>query len=63
MHRIFLLSPARMDGARARLLFNPGAEFDLAGRLRSGQGATLGEVMAFTELVHVGVAGALRGRG
>ncbi|MGH7649178.1 MAG: hypothetical protein ACREND_13760 [Gemmatimonadaceae bacterium] len=31
--RIFLLSPARLDGARARLLFNPGAAFPLASAL------------------------------
>ncbi len=47
MHRIFLLSPARLDGARARLLLRPEARFDLAVRLRSGEGATLGEAMAF----------------
>lgn len=45
--RIFLLSPARCDGKRAELLFNPRAQFDLARRLRSPEGAPLGEVFSF----------------
>ncbi len=44
--RIFLLSPANAGGERARLLFNPRAEFELARRLR-GPGATLGEAFSF----------------
>lgn len=44
--RIFLLSPANAGGERARILFNPRAEFDLARRLRGG-GATLGEAFSF----------------
>ena len=31
MNQIFLLSPARCDGERARLLLNPTASFELAG--------------------------------
>jgi hypothetical protein len=45
-HTIFLLSPANPSGKRGRLLSNPGAEFDLAVRLRQGD-ATLGETFAF----------------
>jgi hypothetical protein len=44
--RIFLLSPANAGGDRAKMLFRPGANFDLAVRLRSG-GASLGETFAF----------------
>lgn len=44
--QIFLLSPARSDGERARMLANPTAQFVLAQRLRRRQ-ATLGEVFAF----------------
>ena len=44
---VFLLSPARCDGPRAQMLMNPSASFDLAQRLRSAQGAPLGEVFSF----------------
>ena len=44
---IFLLSPARCDGRRARTLLNPTASFDLAQRVRAPGGAPLGEVFAF----------------
>lgn len=46
MPRVFLLSPARCDGQRARLLLNRRAQFDLAMRLRS-DGAPIGEVFSF----------------
>lgn len=45
--RIFLLSPANCGGIRARTVSSPGAAFDLATRLRSGEGAPLGEVFSF----------------
>src|SRR5437762_1640932 len=45
--RIFLLSPANCGGERAQLLFAPGAQFELARRLRDRSGAPLGEVMSF----------------
>ena len=45
--RVFLLSPARLDGARARLLFHPVTMFPVARALRSAQGAPLGEVFSF----------------
>jgi hypothetical protein len=44
---VYILSPAHCGGARARLLHNDNAAFDLARRLRSRDGATLGEVFAF----------------
>jgi hypothetical protein len=45
--RIFLLSPASCSGKRAQLLKRAAAEFPLAVRLRSREGAPLGEVFAF----------------
>jgi hypothetical protein len=45
--RVFLLSPAHCGGIRARVVLNPRAEFDLARRLRSPEGAPLGEVFSF----------------
>ena len=46
-HRIFLLSPAHCGGERAKLLFRPQARFELAVKLRTPQGAMIGEVFAF----------------
>jgi len=45
--RVFLLSPASTSGVRAQLLFREGARFDLARRLRTSDGAPLGEVFSF----------------
>jgi hypothetical protein len=45
--RIFLLSPASCGGKRAALLFNPRADFVVAQRVRSEEGAPLGEVFSF----------------
>jgi hypothetical protein len=45
--RAFLLSPARLDGKRARLLFDPRTPFAVASALRSRDGAELGVVMSF----------------
>jgi hypothetical protein len=45
--RVFLLSPARSDGRRARMLLNPHAQFPLAARLREPEGAEIGEVFSF----------------
>ncbi|HEX8523253.1 MAG TPA: hypothetical protein VF669_13430 [Tepidisphaeraceae bacterium] len=45
--KIFLLSPARCDGERAKLLFRPEARFELAMKLRTPQGATLGQTFSF----------------
>lgn len=46
MDTIFLLSPARCDGRRAKILLNRDATFELATRIRSG-GAPIGEVFSF----------------
>ena len=45
--RVFLLSPANCGGSRARQLLSPRAAFPLAERLRSADGAPLGDVFAF----------------
>ena len=44
---VFLLSPARCDGPRAKVLLNPTAQFELAQRIRSTEGAPIGEVFSF----------------
>jgi hypothetical protein len=46
-HRIFLLSPANCGGERAKLLFRPEARFELAMKLRTPQGAPIGELFSF----------------
>ncbi len=45
--RIFLLSPARLDGVRAQQLFAPKTSFPLARNLRTREGVPLGEVYRF----------------
>jgi hypothetical protein len=45
--RVFLLSPAYCGAERARLVLRPEATFDLACRLRTREGAPLGEVFSF----------------
>jgi hypothetical protein len=45
--RVFLLSPARLDGARAKMLFQPRTPFPLAAALRTQEGAPIGEVFQF----------------
>ncbi|MCI0539285.1 MAG: hypothetical protein L0Z50_29105 [Verrucomicrobiales bacterium] len=47
MRKIFILSPAHTAGARAGLIRNPRAPFDLAQRLRSATGVPLGEAFSF----------------
>lgn len=47
MRKVFLLSPARVGGARANLLLNPEATFPLALRFRR-EGLSLADVFAFT---------------
>lgn len=46
-HRVFLLSPANCAGKRAGYLLRKDGRSPLAARLRSAEGATLGEVFAF----------------
>jgi hypothetical protein len=45
--RIFLLSPAYAGGRRAQMILSARAQFDLARRLRSKEGATIAEVFTF----------------
>src|SRR3954462_4175789 len=45
--RIFLLSPARLDGKRARLLFRPVTMFPVARALHSTAGAPIGDIFSF----------------
>jgi len=45
--RVFLLSPANCSGLRVKMVLSERAQFDLALRLRSGDGAAIGEVFAF----------------
>jgi len=49
--RVFLLSPARLDSERTRMLTRPGADSPLARSLREG-GVPLGEVMAFLSALY-----------
>jgi hypothetical protein len=45
--RTFLLSPARCDGERAKLLIDPSASSQLATQLREPAGVPLGDVFSF----------------
>jgi hypothetical protein len=45
--RVFLLSPASSSGERAAILLREQAAFELARRLRSREGAPLGDVFSF----------------
>src|ERR1051325_722455 len=45
--KIFLLSPARCDGKRAKMILSPNAKFDLAVELRRPDGAPIGDVFTF----------------
>jgi len=47
VRRTYLLSPARLDGQRAQLVFREGASFELARKLRAPGGAELGETFRF----------------
>jgi hypothetical protein len=47
VRRVFLLSPARCDGERAKLLIDPEGRSALALQLRGPTGAPLGEVFSF----------------
>jgi hypothetical protein len=46
-NRVFLLSPAYAGGERARMIMSDRAQFELARKLRSKEGATLAEVFTF----------------
>jgi hypothetical protein len=50
--QVFILSPARCDGERAKLLLSGGASFPLAVALRKGPGAEIGEVFSFLSALY-----------
>jgi hypothetical protein len=45
--RVFLLSPARLDGERGKLLFAPSTLFPVAHALRTREGCPIGDVFRF----------------
>ena len=47
MARVFLLSPARLDGRRGQLLLRQDAVFPIAAALRTREGCPIGDVFAF----------------
>jgi hypothetical protein len=47
MPRVFLLSPAHCGGERARMILREEAAFDLALKIRTEEGAPIGEVFSF----------------
>ena len=47
MARVFLLSPARLDGKRGQLLLRQSAVFPIAAALRTREGHPIGDVFAF----------------
>jgi hypothetical protein len=52
MKRVFLLSPADCNGERARWVLRRGARSELAAKLRSPEGAPLGEVFTFLSALY-----------
>lgn len=52
MNRVFLISPANCNGQRARWIFKKTARSELAKRLRSPEGAPLGEVYTFLSALY-----------
>src|SRR3954465_154312 len=50
--RIFLLSPARLVGKRAHLLFHPVTMFPVARALHSKAGAPIGEIFTFLSALY-----------
>ncbi|HWP57606.1 MAG TPA: hypothetical protein VNL14_06955 [Candidatus Acidoferrales bacterium] len=52
MNRVFLLSPAKLSGERARWILKPDSELDLARRLRASDGVPLGEVFSFLSALY-----------
>ena len=52
MNRVFLLSPAHCNGQRARWVLRKNARSDLATRLRSSEGAAIGEVFTFLSALY-----------
>jgi hypothetical protein len=51
-HRVFLLSPANCSGKRAGYLLKGTSDSPLAARLRSSQGAPIGEIFTFMSALY-----------
>jgi hypothetical protein len=51
-HQVFLLSPANCSGIRAGYLLNGKSATPVAARLRSSEGATIGEVFTFMSALY-----------
>lgn len=51
-HRIFLLSPASLNGLRAKQLMSPRARFELAQQYRSEEGVPIGDAFAFLSALY-----------
>lgn len=51
MPRLFLLSPAKVDGVRARQLLSPRASFELARRFQ-GEGAAIADLFAYASSLY-----------
>ncbi len=52
MSRLFLLSPANLNGIRAKQLMSPRAKFDAAVRFRSEEGVPIGDAFAFMSALY-----------
>ena len=52
-YTLFLLSPANLSGQRGKLVFNPAARFPVAEKLRSPEGAPLGDVFSFISGLYI----------
>jgi hypothetical protein len=52
MNRVFLLSPASCSGVRARWILGTNSRSEIAMRLRSDEGAPLGEVFCFLSALY-----------
>jgi len=52
MPRVFLLSPANCNGRRGAQLLSPKSQFDVAQRLNSPAGVSLGELFAFVSQLY-----------
>jgi hypothetical protein len=50
--KIFLLSPASLNGLRAKQLMSPRATFDVAARYRSADGVEIGDAFAFMSALY-----------
>lgn len=59
--RVFLLSPARLDGQRGKQLFQPVTLFPVARALRTREGCPIGEVFRFVSGLYFRGKGEVKG--